>query len=45
MRRSLGDKYIVIWTDRDVVPADGRTRAFTQKQWEALRPLPLDTDD
>jgi hypothetical protein len=41
----LGGRYIVTWTDRDVVPADWRTRVFTPAQWEALFPPPLDTDD
>jgi hypothetical protein len=41
----LGGKDIVTWTDRDVVPADCLTCVFTQKQWEALWPPRLDSDD
>ncbi len=33
---SLGGKDIVTWTNRDVVPANGLTRVFTQNQWKAL---------
>ena len=44
IRWSFGGKGIVTWTDRDVVPADGLTRVFTQKQWEALWPPRLDSD-
>ena len=45
IRRSFGGKGIVTWTDRDVLPADGLTSVFTKKQWEALSPPRLDSDD
>ncbi len=44
-RLLLGGRYLVIWTDRHVTPADWRTHAFTPRQWGALFPPPLDEDD
>ena len=41
----LHGRRLVTWTDRDVTRANGRTRAFTPKPWEAPFPPPLDGDD
>jgi hypothetical protein len=34
----LGGRYLVAWTDRNVVLDDWRARVFTARRWEALFP-------